>query len=326
GYVLATTPIRGNSSFLADVMQMFLLSAIAACLLAFVGAYFLSYRMLRPLHQMSKAVKQFSEGDFSYRVQVQGNDELSDLAQGFNEMALALATLEGSRRSFVANVSHELKTPMTTISGFIDGILDGTIPQEKQSYYLGIVSDEVKRLSRLVVAMLNMSKIETGDFQVKKREYDISEQIFRVLLTFEQKINEKNLEIVGMDQLSSVMVNADADIIYQVIYNLVDNAVKFTNVDGYISLSAVQEETRVVVRIKNSGAGIAPEELPKIFERFYKVDRSRSLDVKGSGLGLYLVKNMIELHGGQITVFSTENESTEFVFWLPNKERGKSDE
>ena len=322
GYVFATMPINSSNSFVLDILKMFAMSAIVAILMSLLAAYLLTYKMLKPLQQMSKAAKKFAEGDFSYRVKITGNDEITDLAESFNDMAGSLATLESTRRSFVANVSHELKTPMTTISGFIDGILDGTIPPEKQEYYLKIVSDEVKRLSRLVVAMLNMSKIESGDFKIKKSDYDISEQIFRVFLNFEQKINKKNIEILGMDKLSTLVVNADSDMIYQVIYNLVDNAVKFTNEGGSIETIVQRENDKVFIRIRNSGIGIAPEELPKIFERFYKVDRSRSLDVKGAGLGLYIVKSMIELHGGQISVMSKENQYTEFIFWIPYDKKG----
>lgn len=316
GYVLSTMPIKGNDAVVSDILKMLLISISIALLLSFAGAYFMTYWMMKPLQQMSKAARQFAHGDFSYRVHIHSNDEMAELADSFNEMASELATLEGSRRSFVANVSHELKTPMTTISGFIDGILDGTIPLEKQDYYLHIVSDEVKRLSRLVVAMLNMSKIESGDFKMQQSNYDIAGQIFKIFVTFEQKINQKKIDIRGLDKLESTFVHADPDMIYQVIFNLVDNAVKFTNEGGYIDASLHRQNGKVFIKIRNSGNGISPEELPKIFERFYKVDRSRSLDVRGAGLGLYIVKNMVELHGGQITVRSEENQYTEFEFWL----------
>jgi signal transduction histidine kinase len=232
-------------------------------------------------------------------------------------MAKDLATLESSRRSFVANVSHELKTPMTTIGGFIDGILDGTIEKEKEPYYLGIVSDEVKRLSRLVTSMLNMSKIEAGELNIKPSRFDISEQIFKTVLAFEQLIQKKNINILGLDQMKNLYLSADEDMINQVIYNLVDNAVKFTPPLGVIEISAYEENESAVVRIKNSGSGISSEEIGKVFERFYKVDKSRSYDVRGAGLGLYIVKSIIELHGGTISVSSVENMYTEFVFRLP---------
>ena len=232
-------------------------------------------------------------------------------------MADALDKLESSRRSFVANVSHELKTPMTSIAGFIDGILDGTIPKEKEDYYLKIVSDEVRRLSRLVVAMLNMSKIESGDFQMKPKPYNLSDQIIHILLTFEQKIEKKNIEIRGLDNLEPHHIVADTDMIYQVIYNLFDNAVKFTNDGGYIEINVADVGDNVQVSIKNSGEGIDASELSRVFERFYKVDKSRSLDAKGAGLGLYIVKTMVEMHGGRIFARSDSKTEAEFVFTLP---------
>ena len=223
-------------------------------------------------------------------------------------MAQALATLEMSRRSFVANVSHELKTPMTTIGGFIDGILDGTISPDKQRHYLQIVSDEVKRLSRLVTGMLNMSKLEAGELDLKPVKFDISEMIFQTLLGFEQLIDNKHIEIRGLDTLQSNEVVADRDMINQVVYNLIDNAVKFTQDGGYIEVSSKSDAEKVIVKIRNRAAAIPSEEIDKIFERFYKVDKSRSYDVKGAGMGLYLVKTMVELHGGQITARSVPGE------------------
>lgn len=322
GTVFATTE-TGTSSLVSDIMKIFILSAVLCLCVAYIGVYFLSKRMTDPLLQISTAAKQFANGDFSYRVNVHSNDEIEELAQTLNDMANALDKLEVSRRSFVANVSHELKTPMTSIAGFIDGILDGTVPKEKEKYYLKIVSDEVRRLSRLVVAMLNMSKIESGDFVMKYHNYDISEQIINILLTFEQKIEQKNIEIFGLDKLAPTKVNADPDMIYQVIYNIVDNAVKFTNVNGYISVNLKDEDNFVRVSIKNSGNGIKSEELSKIFERFYKVDKSRSLDAKGAGLGLYIVKTMVEMHGGKIWAQSKEPKSAEFIFTLPKKTSNK---
>ena len=266
---------------------------------------------------MSAAAKQFAIGDFSYRVKVEGSDELADLGIAFNDMADALDKLESSRSSFVANVSHELKTPMTSIAGFIDGILDGTIPKEKEKYYLGIVSGEIRRLSRLVVAMLNMSKIESGDLEMKPNNYDISDQIIHILLTFEQKIEKKNIEIIGLDDLKPQYIVADPDMIYQVIYNLFDNAVKFTNENGFIKVTLEDQGDKIQISIKNSGTGIKPEELSRVFERFYKVDKSRSLDAKGAGLGLYIVKTMVEMHSGRIYAKSEDENSAEFVFTLP---------
>lgn len=303
------------------VFRIFVFSGLACLLIAFICIWYLTRNFVKPLQQMSKAAKQFAIGDFSYRVKVKGNDELAQLGTAFNDMADALDTLESSRRSFVSNVSHELRTPMTSIGGFIDGILDGTIPKEKTDYYLNIVSGEIRRLSRLVVAMLNMSKIESGSFEMKPTNYDISDQIIHILLTFEQKIEEKNIEIQGLENLRQTYIVADTDMIYQVIYNIFDNAVKFTNEGGYIRVTMNDNNDTVEVHIKNSGIGINKQELSKVFERFYKVDKSRSLDAKGAGLGLYIVKMMVEMHGGSIWAVSEDEESAEFIFRLPKTYR-----
>ena len=281
-------------------------------------------KLSKPLREMSAAAKQYAKGDFSNRISVPyhkvlggDEDEVAELVTAFNSMANALSAIETSRRNFVANVSHELKTPMTTIGGFIDGILDGTIDSSKSTYYLRIVSDEVKRLSRLVTGMLNMSKIEAGQRKIQPKEFDISAMTFKTMLGFERVIDEKKIEIRGLDKVEPLNICADEDMINQVVYNLIDNAVKFTNEGGYIEVAIKSDSEKMIFSVKNSGKGISREEAGKVFERFYKTDKSRSYDVKGAGLGLYIVKTIIDMHGGQITVNSEPGEYTQFVFWLP---------
>ncbi|MBQ2841813.1 MAG: HAMP domain-containing histidine kinase [Clostridia bacterium] len=323
--VFLTQPIvDGLAPYIFAIFRMFFFAVLFAMALTFVLVYLVSYRLTRPLREMSAAAKQYATGDFSKRISIKhskirifGQDETDELIQAFNSMAQALATLEMSRRSFVANVSHELKTPMTTIGGFIDGILDGTIEKDKEIQYLKIVSDEVKRLSRLVTGMLNMSKFEAGELDLKPVKFDISEMIFRTLLGFEQMIEKKHIEIRGLDTMNINILVADKDMINQVVYNLVDNAVKFTPEGGYIDVSSKADSEKVIVKIRNSGKGIPSEEIDKIFERFYKIDKSRSFDVKGAGMGLYLCKMIVELHGGQIIARSEIGEYTEFIFQLP---------
>ncbi len=318
GVVFVIQPILGElTPFVMNIAKMFFFAALFSMMFAFILIYILAYRFTKPLREMANATKLYSSGDFSYRVPINGNDELSDLCRDFNAMASALSITESARRSFVANVSHELKTPVTTIGGFIDGVLDGTIPEEKREHYLKIVSDEVKRLSRLITTMLNMSKIEAGNLQLKPSSYDIGNQIVRILLGFEQLIENKNIEIFGLDDTEGITVTADEDLINQVIYNLVDNAVKFTNPNGSITFNITHNSEYVCVAIRNTGAGIPSEELPRVFERFYKVDKSRSLDAKSAGLGLYIVKSVIEMHHGDISVSSVVNEYTEFKFTIP---------
>lgn len=316
--------VDGLAPYVSGILKMFSYATLFALLMAFILVYLVSLRLTKPLREMSAAAKQYATGDFSKRIHIKrgrlrimGQDETDELIQAFNSMAQALATLEMSRRSFVANVSHELKTPMTTIGGFIDGILDGTIEPEKEAQYLKIVSDEVKRLSRLVTGMLNMSKIEAGELDLKPSKFDISEMIFRTLLSFEQIIDSKHIDIRGLDSFESNTLTADKDMINQVVYNLVDNAVKFTPEGGYIEVSSKSDAEKVIVKIRNSGRGIPSDEIDKIFERFYKIDKSRSYDIKGAGMGLYIVKTIIELHGGQIAARSEEGQYTEFIFQIP---------
>ncbi len=304
-------------AYVLSVTQIVLFSAVVVLIAIAIITYFMVYRFTRPLRQMSYATKRYADGNFDYKIPVKGDDELADLAKGLNKMASSLSVLESSRRSFVANVSHELKTPMTTIGGFIDGMLDGTIPPEKQSHYLKIVSEEVKRLSRLVTGMLNMSKLEAGEMQINAKEFDLSQCIIKTLLNFENKIESKSIEIIGFETAEKVIVNADEDMLMQVIYNLIDNAIKFTPDKGYISFNTFADDKKAYVSIRNSGDGISPEEIDKIFERFYKIDKSRSFDVKGAGLGLYIVQNIISLHGGEIKATSEEGKYTEISFRIP---------
>ena len=189
-----------------------------------------------------------------------------------------------------------------------DGILDGTIPEEKRNHYLKIVSQEVKRLSRLVKTMLDLSKIDSGEMKLRLTRFDLSNTVFVTLLSFEKAIEDKKIEIRGLETASSLFVDGDPDMIHQVLYNLLENAVKFTNVEGYIDIRLAETNDRVTVTIKNSGPGIPADEVAMIFDRFYKTDKSRSQDKNGMGL-----------HGGEISVSSVENEFCQFEFWLPKK-------
>ena len=229
-------------------------------------------RMVKPLRDMLAATQSFSRGDYTARVQVSSSDEIGQLANEFNDMAEALARNEAMNRSFVANVSHELKTPMTTIGGFVDGILDGTIPEEKHRQYLAIVSEEVKRLSRMVRSMLDLAKIEAGEMKLNPSQFDLNNTVCQVIFSFEQAIEAKHLDIIGLD-VDKVLVSADPDLIHQVIYNLIENAVKFVNDGGYIEVKYHTDSARTLVAIRNSGAGIAPQDLSNVFERFYKTDQ-----------------------------------------------------
>ncbi len=324
GIVIVSTDTSDVSTFTDMVLKLFILSAIAALGVSFLAISIFSYNLVKPLKQMAQAAKQFAKGDFTVRVSESSNDEIGELAVSFNNMAESLSSAEVTRRSFIANVSHELKTPMTTIGGFIDGILDGTIPPEKNDYYLHIVSDEVKRLSRLVRSMLDLSRLDNGELKLNYKNFDLLSTLVTILITFEQEIDKKNIQIRGLENISPKKINGDKDLIHQIVYNLIENAVKFTDEGGYIEFDISENSTRTDFLIKNSGTGIKKSEIPLVFDKFYKTDKSRSKDKKGLGLGLYLVRSIIRLHGGDITADSVYGEYTEFRFYIPKKQDKKN--
>ncbi|MBR5134365.1 MAG: HAMP domain-containing histidine kinase [Clostridia bacterium] len=326
GYVIVASPADSLFTYLSETFRVYLMSALVVLLVVTVIIYITTYRMVKPLREMAIATRQFAQGDFSYRIHVKGRDEIAELAAALNSMAVSLSATENMSRSFVANVSHELKTPMTTIGGFVDGILDGTIPPDKQEHYLRIVSDETKRLSRLVKSMLELSRIDNGTVALKPVSFDLTETVYSALLSFEQRIEDKQIQIEGLADCQRTLVVADYDLVGQVVYNLLDNAVKFVDQNGTITVGVKKEDGRVYCSVRNSGAGLSAEEMPRVFERFYKTDHSRSLDKTGVGLGLYIVKTVVNLHKGEIYVRSMQGEYCEFVFWLPSPtEKSKAD-
>ena len=321
GIVFAATPASLLEQWLKNFSIMFIICAIFPLVMTAAVVYIITYRMLKPLRMMNEAAHSLASGDFSKRIYSDSKDEISELAESFNMMTDSLAQLEGMRRSFVANVSHELRTPMTTISGFIDGVLDGTIEPEKQKYYLEIVSTEAKRLKGIVQTMLSLARLESGEQEINKTSVDLFSMCCSVMLSQEQRINAKSIEVIGLDEAENVTVLADNDLCYQVVYNLVDNAIKFTPENGYISISIHKnDKNEGILRVRNSGNGISKEDMPKVFERFYKTDKSRSTNKDSSGLGLYIVKSIIDLLGGRITVRSVLEEYTEFEVVLPTEE------
>ena len=273
-----------------------------------------------PLKEMARAASAFGHGDLSARVNLSNSysQEMEELALAFNNMADSLEKSEYQRQEFVANISHELKTPMTTIGGYIDGILDGTIPPDKSRRYMQLVSEETKRLSRLVRSMLDISRLQDqgGIDESQKLRFDVSECAGQVLISFEQKITTKKLDVQVSMPEHPVYTLANPDAITQVIYNLVDNAVKFCPEGKILELSVEEGANKVFVTVANEGQTIPPEELPLVFDRFHKLDKSRSQNRDGWGLGLYIVKTIVCSHGEDISV-SSRNGRTAFTFTLP---------
>lgn len=316
GLVIAGASASAMTDLMRTIMHTFMVIIMLTLVGTLIISYFLSGMMTKPLKNIADAAKRFARGEFEVRVpEDNGCDEIDELAVSFNNMASSLTQLEELSHSFVSNVSHELKTPMTSIGGFVDGMLDGTIPKEQHDKYLLVISDEVKRLSRLVMRMLDVAKIQAGELVINAMPFDLIEVVSNVIISSEQRITDKKLDVeVEMDD--RLMVHGDRDYIFQVVYNLVDNAIKFIDVGGRLTLHITTEGSMCQFSLCNTGSTIPPEDLPHVFDRFYKVDRSRSKDRTGAGLGLYIVKTIINLHGGDISVRSNNGE-TEFSFTLP---------
>ena len=316
GYVVVSTATKDMSDMMNRIVGMFLVTALIVLAVAVVATVLLTRRQTETLRELSRAAKQFAHGDFSARINPDGaGDEVAELATAFNNMADSLDRSETLRQEFISNISHELKTPMTTIAGFMDGMLDGTIPAEKHAYYMQTVSDEVKRLSRLVRSMLDISRMKSTGQALQKTRFDVTETLGRTLLTFEQKIDEKHLDVQVDIPDRAVWVLANEDSITQVIYNLIDNGVKFAEQGSPFRLTVATTGGKALVSVANTGPTIPPEELPLVFDRFHKSDKSRSQDKTGVGLGLYIVKTILGSHGEDITVTSRDGVTT-FTFTL----------
>ena len=319
GIIIASTPTAGTSALMQRISNLFLSASLIVVLVAVLAVSMFARQQSKPLRDLSKAAYDFGHGDLNARVRLSGDysEEMEELALSFNNMASLLQKSEYQRQEFVANVSHELKTPMTTISGYVDGILDGTIPENRRNYYLQIVSDETKRLSRLVRSMLDISRLQDQPIpEDQKMHFDLEEAVGQVLITFEQKIVGKNLDVDVDFPEHPVFTFAGKDYVTQVVYNLIDNAVKFCPEGGTLGLKLKEAGKKVYISISNDGDTIPPEELPLVFDRFHKLDKARTRTKDSWDLGLYIVKTIVCSHGENISVTS-KNGRTEFTFTMP---------
>jgi len=299
-----------------DILFMYIASFFVAILISSVFAYFMSKKITAPIKAIKNAADAFSCGQLDTRIEISEKNDLHIFAESFNQMAESLAEIEKKRASFVSDISHELRTPMTTITGFVQGILDGTIPEEKQHMYLQIVLDETKRLSKLVSDLLESSRFSSDSLKLEKTSFDINEQIRISIISFEKRFSEKNLMLSATFKNESEMVYADKDCIKRVITNLLDNAIKFSYEGGKIEIETSSDGDKVSVRIKNEGEGVPEEVSNFVFERFYKFDKSRSRNKNGVGLGLSIVKSILNKHGEKITLNSVPGKYAEFSFKL----------
>lgn len=305
GLVLIQTAAQTVHAAYRDLVWQVALAAIAISLAAVIIVFLFTKRMTRPLIQMEKAANNMAAGDFSTRAPEEGTREMLSLASSFNQMAERLSSQEQSRKDFVANVSHELRSPITSIQGFAQGILDGTIPAEEEEKSLKIITDETHRLSKLITSLLHLSRIENEDTALNYSDFDINEKLRLVIIAKVNQLEEKELEIETDFQSDPCFVSADQDQIHQVLLNLLDNAIKFTPSQGLIALSTREENGQVLLCIRDSGSGILPEDAPHIFDRFYKADKAHTTG-KGTGLGLAICRRIMEKHGQQIRLLPSE--------------------
>jgi len=269
--------------------------------------------------ELKEAIRRITDGDYSVRL-----DGTSPLSDDFNAMASKLEAERRSQLELISNTAHDLKSPMTAAAGFIDGILDGTVPEEKWAYCLGIVSLEIKRMSRLASTMSELSKIESGARKFNFSAFDVAESARTVLISLEQRINEKKLDVEFITESDKAYASADPDAIHEVIYNIVDNAIKFSKECGLLSVSIKDGGEKLLISIYNEGEGIPPEDVAHVFDRFFRTEKSRDNDKTGSGLGMHIAKTVIDAHGESIYAESEYGQNCRFCFTLskayPRKE------
>lgn len=305
-----------------EMFSIFLISSAFSILAAAVLVYMQSKRISKPIGAINKAARDIASGKFDQRVAVTSLDEIGQLASSFNFMADSIEEFEATRSEFISDVAHELRTPMTSISGFVEGIMDGTIPPERQNEYLKIVLDESKRLTKMVNDMLEMSKMSSSEYKLDITRFDLNELTRVCIISLGNRIDEKNLDLNVDFAKDTMMVLADKDAIKRVIINLLDNAIKFSYPNTTIGINTWIEGGRARFCVGNFGDGISGADLSNIFNRFYKTDKSRVNEKSGAGLGLSFVKNILTLHKQNVWVESVDTKEgsdvkyTKFTFTL----------
>ena len=315
GAVFIQTKAQAIENGTEDLIWQVVLVGLAALALAGIGAFIYVRSILKPLKQVTAAAGRMADGDFAARVEAPGGTpEVMELSRAFNTMAAKLAETESSRREFVANVSHELRSPITSISGFVQGMEDGTIPLEEHGHYLSIVLDETKRLSKLIGELLALSRLERDDAKLTLTNFDICEMLRRAIIRRMNDLDERHMEVQCDFAHDSMLVRADNDQIEQVVVNLLDNAIKFTPDGGRITLICREDNAKVRVTVADNGVGILPEDRPKVFDRFFTADRAHTSG-KGTGLGLSICQRIMQMHGQQLVLEDTK-EGAAFTFTL----------
>ena len=326
GYVVVHSPLVRireqrndlNLIILATIAVVFVLSTFI--LIVFTDIVYL------PLRKITKATEAYAEGDFTYPIDVESNDEMGYLAASLTYMADKLSHFEDDQKKFIANVSHDFRSPLTSMKGYLEAMVDGTIPPEQHEKYLNIVKNETERLTKLTNNLLTLNNLNITGMNLDITDFDINSTIRNTVATFEGTSRNKHISFNLVLTGHELFVSADKGKIEQVLYNLIDNAIKFSKPDSSIKIETSEKNETIFVSVKDSGIGIPKENLKQIFDRFYKTDHSRGKDKKGTGLGLSIVKEIINAHHENINVISTVDVGTEFIFTLPKSKNIADDD
>ncbi|MCK8059647.1 MULTISPECIES: cell wall metabolism sensor histidine kinase WalK [unclassified Fusibacter] len=313
-YLNKSVPFVNNT--VKEINRFALITLFLASLYAATTIFFSAKSVSNDIKRLNNGVKFVSKGNFEYEFNTDRKDEIGELTKNFNQMTKELKSVEESRRKFISDLSHDLRSPITSIKGYTQGILDGTIPAEKWEKYLNIVSEETDRLTKLINDILDLSKMQTGELHLNKVDFDAHELLLNVLDRFEERIEKKSVEVSLKLAEGNTMVEGDSQLIERVVYNLVDNAVKFINEDGLLEVLTDIKENKMLIGVRNTGPLIPDDKLANIWQRFSKLDNSRGIEKKSSGLGLSIVKEILDAHGEKIDVYSNEYLGVMFVFSL----------
>lgn len=320
GYVVIHYPISNIHASSDSLLNISYIMLVILFLLSLIIVIFFTEMVYIPLRKITEATEQYAAGNMHYEFSVDSEDEMGYLAASLNYMASEIARSEDNQKKFVANVSHDFRSPLTSIKGYLEAMLDGTIPPEMHEKYLTIVLNETDRLTKLTNSLLTLNNLNTKGVMLERTDFDINQVIRNVAASFEGTCRQKNVAIELVLVGDYLYVNADMGKIQQVLYNLLDNAIKFSHHDSAIKIEITEKRSKIFVSVKDRGIGIPKDDLKLIWDRFYKSDLSRGKDKKGTGLGLSITKEIIHAHGEHINVISTEGVGTEFIFSLPKSD------
>ena len=317
GYVIIHKPVSSIVNLSNQLTNLSYQTFALLFLAAFVVLALFTWIVYIPIRKIAQGANEYASGNFEAKIDVHSNDEIGYLAASLNYMANELNTLEEDQRKFVSNVSHDFRSPLTSIKGYVEAMLDGTIPVEMQDKYLNIILFETERLNKLTKSLLELNKFGSHGVMLDITSFDINHTIRMTVQTFEGTCMEKHISFNLILSGETLFVSADFSKIQQVLYNLIDNALKFSHANSAITIETTEKNEKVFVSVKDTGIGIPKDSIKKIWDRFYKTDLSRGKDKKGTGLGLSIVKEIIQAHGENINCISTEGVGTEFIFTLP---------